>query len=245
MSARWAVFSAIGLASLTLLGCQQKATSPEIQSTSGRETIKAYAAYGRGECDLVAMMSDPDRLATWAATEPHYAMVLVRAFCSEIAGDLDAARDDYRAIVAEGPDSFAAQDAQERLRILDRLSKEPEYAAWIQDAPERVDPSAATRTPIDRVPATYPPIVRAAGIAGHAVVEFGVSPLGSTQEPIIVESDPPFLFDGSSLRAVRQWQFMRDRQADADARQVIRIVFETVDGGPASAEGENSEQAQQ
>jgi TonB family protein len=65
-------------------------------------------------------------------------------------------------------------------------------------------------------------VPRAAGIEGYALVEFGVTPRGQTTNPVVVESEPRFLFDGTSIRAVREWQYARSQDSD---RQVIKLLF--------------------
>ena len=122
--------------------------------------------------------------------------------------------------------SFAAEDARERLRVLKIEEQDPSYARWMRDARDRADPRKATRKPIDRIPAQYPPLAKSTGIEGYAIIEFGVTPRGETEEPLIVESSPPFLFEGTSLRAVREWRFMREPGAAATSRQLIRIRFQ-------------------
>ncbi|MAG33298.1 MAG: hypothetical protein CL908_20675 [Deltaproteobacteria bacterium] len=215
------------LAQLTLLlaACQQNTPVPA-DLPSAQQTNDAFAAYERGDCRTVDRLTDRDVLATWEPSELKHTMVLIRSFCLEIDGDLDAARESYRRLIREAPASFAAEDSRERLRILEITGEDPSYAQWVRDAPLRANRLGAPRTPIERTTAQFPPAAWAAGVNGYTIVEFGVTPSGATQEPIIVESVPPFLFDGTSLRAVRQWQFMRDPEADADQRQAIRIVFE-------------------
>jgi TonB family protein len=57
------------------------------------------------------------------------------------------------------------------------------------------------------------------------VVEFGVLPDGQTDAVIVVDAEPPLLFEGTALRAVRKWRYEKDPKAAEAQRQVVRIVF--------------------
>jgi len=211
-----------------LLGCPKPPPTPE-QLESMQTVSDAYYAYEKGDCKTVLRLTDPEGLESWEYSEMRYSMLLLNGFCLEIGGEPDQARTVYEGIMAIAPRSFAGRDAEERIRIMRIEELDPEHARWIHEASERADPNVETRIPIDRIPAQYPPLARSTGVEGYAVVEFGVSPRGETEEPVIVESKPPHLFDGASLRAVREWQFSRKPGADADHRQLIRIVFKRED----------------
>lgn len=61
--------------------------------------------------------------------------------------------------------------------------------------------------PIVRVPPQYP--VRAAerGIEGWVLIEFTVTETGSVIEPVVIDADPPSMFNRAALRAVVKWKY--------------------------------------
>jgi TonB family protein len=226
-----------------LVACQEKVLTPtEVQAVQTANS--AYKAYERGDCTAVRKLTDPDILEVWEFNEKRHSMLLLQGFCREIEGDISGARDIYRELVLEAPTSFAADDAAERTRILMLIEQDPDYAKWTNDARERIDPKKRKRTPIDRIPVEFPPLAKATGVGGYAIVEFGITQRGNTEDPIIVESKPPFLFDGASLRAVRRWQYMRESSADGrDDRELIRLLF-TSDGSHDSVDSVNDDSAE-
>ena len=214
----------IALGSFLAAACQPKALTPTELETV-KSSSDAYLAYERNDCQTVLNLTDPDRLELWAVNEMRHSMLLIHGFCLERAGDTEEAEDIYRQLVLEAPNSFAAEDAAERIRVLKVIEQDPGYADWIRTARERIDSEKSTRTPTDRVPAEYPPLAIATGIHGYAVVEFGITRRGNTENPIVVEGIPPLLFDGAALRAVRRWQYTSKSSTSPDDRQLIRIRF--------------------
>jgi TonB family protein len=95
----------------------------------------------------------------------------------------------------------------------------------VEESIETARPSKTTRAPLSRIPVEFPPAAYAAGIEGFAVVQFGVTPGGETEDLLIVASEPPLIFDGATLRAVREWLFVEAADAAEQSRQVIRILF--------------------
>lgn len=188
---------------------------------------EAYAAYQHADCETVYGLSQPDQLDAMQATEVRYGLRVVRGFCQEIDGDFAAARETYRRSIQEEAVSFASEDARERLRILDLMTNDPDYARRIERAKAGPHTAAETREPMAREPAVYPPLARASGVEGFVVIEYRITNDGHTSDAIVVDSEPPFLFDGSGLRAVRNWTYRPKQAANADDRHVIRIVFKT------------------
>ena len=209
---------------LALAACQTEILPPqELQAVE--TATSAYHAYERSDCATVEKLTDEDALDVWEFNEMRHSMKLLYGFCREIDGDVEAAQAIYRKLVLEAPASFAANDAAERIRVLKIEANDPSYALWAESARDRVDLSKLNRTPIDRVPVQFPPLAKATGIKGYAIVEFGVSKRGATENPVVVDSSPPLLFDGASVRAVRRWQYMRETQVDPNSRQLIRLLF--------------------
>ncbi|MEZ4332671.1 MAG: energy transducer TonB [Myxococcota bacterium] len=188
----------------------------------------AYIAYQHADCETVYRLTQPQQLDAMQATELRYALRLVRGFCQELDGDQPTARLSYRQVIREAPPgSFAAADADERLRALDRLADDPEFARRLEQTALRPPVLPTPREASERSEALYPPLARAAGVEGFAVVEFGIRRNGQTTDPVVVDSEPPFVFEGTALRAVRSWRYRSKRQADPDERHMIRIVFQT------------------
>ena len=53
----------------------------------------------------------------------------------------------------------------------------------------------------------YPAAAKAAGVEGHAVVEYRVDVEGRVRDPRIVESVPEGVFDAAALAAIRSWRY--------------------------------------
>lgn len=214
----------LGLSTMLLASCQPKVMMPtEIESA--QTANDAYLAYERGDCNTVRQLTDPDSLEAWPFNEMRHSMLLLRGFCLEIGDDVDGARETYHELILEAPNSFASDDAAERIRVLKLIEDDPNFVDWTRAAKDRAKADAPQRTPIDRVPVEFPPLAKATGIDGYAVIEYGITGRGDIDNPVVVESNPPFLFDGVSLRAVRRWQYARSRSAGAISRHLIRIVF--------------------
>ena len=227
---RWIAITMVALTAATLSACQEKSLTPSELDTV-QASSETYRAYERGDCEAVLKLADPERLKVWAFNEMRHSTLLLRGFCLETEGDISGAQKIYRSLVVESPGSFAADDAAERNRILKLAEDDPEYAERAKGSGSREHIGKPGRTPIDRVPVEFPPLAKAVGIGGYAVVEYGVTRHGETEDPIVVDSKPPLLFDGAALRAVRRWQFMRSTSSADTDRQLIRILFKR-DGSP-------------
>jgi len=203
-----------------LSGCQTKPVTPV--------PTAPFLAYERGDCATVNRWTSPVSLGSMEAGEAQHSLLLIHGFCQELAGDRSGATETYQGLVQDAPLSFAADDARERLRILRLVERDPDYQAWVAAARERAASGSSARAPVDRTAVDFPPLAEQAGIEGFAVVEFGVTPLGETDSPVVVDSHPPLLFDGAALRAVREWRYTKDSDSSKSQRQAIRIVFQPV-----------------
>jgi TonB family protein len=218
--------------SFLALGCQLAGTSGTRSASDSRgddanvtSTAEAYRAYERGDCDAVSSSAKTTGVEGWNPNEARHSFQLIKGFCQELALDSRAARETYRLILREAPLSFASDDARERLRILRLSENDPDYYAWTMTARKRGASGSTPREAVERVPASFPPMAHRAGIGGYAVVEFGVTPRGDTDAPVVVDSNPPLLFDGVSVRAVREWRYAWKRDGAETQRQAIRLVF--------------------
>ena len=62
-------------------------------------------------------------------------------------------------------------------------------------------------TPLVRIPPEYPMSARAKGIQGYVILRFTVTETGSVENPEILRSDPPGVFDRAASRAVLRWKY--------------------------------------
>jgi TonB family protein len=221
---------------VSLLSACQTAEPTPTELEGARTASDAYLAYARGDCVTARTLSDPETLELWPFNEMRHSMLLIQGFCREQDGEVEGARDIYRSLVLEAPTSFAADDAAERTRVLKLMEQDPEFAERIRRAKDHVDPDKPRRTPIDRVPVEFPPLAKATRVDGYVVVEFAITQRGTTEDPFVVDSRPPYLFDGAALRAVRQWQYMREGSDDDDNQQLIRILFKQDDSEEAGSD---------
>jgi len=209
---------------LSLAACQQtRLADTELQAV--QTASDADLADERGDGGTVERLTGEEQLRAWRKTELRYSLALAKGFCLERDGDLTGAIEIYEMLEEKAPNTFARADAVERLRTLRALHEDPDYRRWVEDTIANAKPNGSSRMPVSRIPAECPPAARAAGIEGFTVVEFSVTADGETQDPLVVASNPPLLFDGASLRAVRQWQFMQESETPESPRQVIRILF--------------------
>lgn len=74
----------------------------------------------------------------------------------------------------------------------------------------------------------YPAAARAHGIEGRVAVRYDVTATGAVANAVVVESEPPGVFDDAALDAVRSWRFRpmvdRGEVVPAPAR-ISELVF--------------------
>ena len=86
----------------------------------------------------------------------------------------------------------------------------------------------AERVPIVRDQPQYPMRAADRGLEGWVNVEFTITTNGSVRDPVVVDSQPPRVFDRAAVRAVKKWKF-RPEIVDAVAIEVknrTKLVFE-------------------
>jgi len=91
--------------------------------------------------------------------------------------------------------------------------------------------------PIVKVAPVYPKRAMTRKIEGHVLLEFTVTEEGAVSDPVVVEADPPGVFDESALTAVRKFRYkpaVVDGKAVERAGVRNRIVFE-ISNRPATA----------
>lgn len=61
--------------------------------------------------------------------------------------------------------------------------------------------------PIVKVQPIYPRRALSRGIEGYVILEFTVTRTGAVKDPVIIESDPPNVFDDEAIRAVLKFKY--------------------------------------
>jgi protein TonB len=61
--------------------------------------------------------------------------------------------------------------------------------------------------PLVRVDPEYPPRAKQQGIEGWVDLEFTITSVGTVQDPVVIGSNPSFVFDRAAIQAVRKWRY--------------------------------------
>ena len=91
--------------------------------------------------------------------------------------------------------------------------------------------------PIFQVPPQYPRRAAERGIEGCVLLEYTVTPLGAVSEPVVLQANPPGIFDRAATRAALRYKYkplIRDGVAVAveGVRQRITFILEGEGKGP-------------
>ncbi len=85
-------------------------------------------------------------------------------------------------------------------------------------------------TPILRVPPIYPRRALRSGIEGVVTVEFTIAVDGSVKDAVVVEAEPPEIFESAVLTAITQWRYnpdiMNGKPVEKRARQDIKFKLQ-------------------
>lgn len=73
--------------------------------------------------------------------------------------------------------------------------------------------------PIVKVQPQYPRRALSRGIEGYVIVEFTVTANGSVRDPVVIESDPPNIFDRAAMKAASKFKY-KPRVIDGEAVEV-------------------------
>jgi TonB family protein len=229
---------------VAILACASAPTRPRrVHPEPLQSTVDAYVAYAERDCEaaratLGPILETEDSPPDAGTAEIAASGRLLMAFCAEQSGHPDEAMQIYQTLMREAPMSSAASDARERLRAMRAEPSGQALATRVEEARERALRGSSNRSPIERRPAEFPPLPHAAELSGYVVVEFSITPSGETLDPVVVASDPPLLFDGAALRAVRTWRYAVDTDGSESPRQAIRLVFRSTE---PVGEGERAE----
>ncbi len=191
---------------------------------SDSEVVRGYRLFGWGDCDAVRAQADAMDYSAGAEREPFFQ--LLKAYCLELDGDTAAAKVLYSSIIERVPRTTQAFEAALRLRELERLEHlgREELNQQVKRAWKSPRYEHAVR-PIQRIEPKYPSAVFAAGIEGWVLVDFEISGEGAVVDPMVLDSDPPFVFDGAALAATRHWVYEPSEKADP-IRATVRLNFD-------------------
>ncbi|MEA5446741.1 energy transducer TonB [Gammaproteobacteria bacterium AB-CW1] len=85
-------------------------------------------------------------------------------------------------------------------------------------------------SPVVRIEPQWPRRAVLDGIEGWVKIQFTVGPDGSVEQPRVIESHPPRLFDQQAMRAIQRWRFrprmVDGRPVEQTATQVIEFRLE-------------------
>lgn len=87
--------------------------------------------------------------------------------------------------------------------------------------------------PLVRVDPEYPPRAKQQGVEGWVDLEFSITPVGTVQDPVVIGSNPAFVFDRAAIQAVRRWRYNPKTEngvAVARTGVQVRIRFEISKG---------------
>ncbi|MCY3620940.1 MAG: M56 family metallopeptidase [Gammaproteobacteria bacterium] len=89
-----------------------------------------------------------------------------------------------------------------------------------------------TLLPVVKVAPIYPPDALEADIAGSVLLEFSVTALGAVLDPVVVEAEPPGVFDQAALDALSKFKY-RPKVVDGEPVETTgvrnRFIFEITD----------------
>ncbi|MGH1374175.1 MAG: energy transducer TonB [Cellvibrionaceae bacterium] len=72
---------------------------------------------------------------------------------------------------------------------------------------------------------TYPSRALTRGIEGYVDVQFEVTAMGSTQQVVVLRSDPEGVFERAAMRAVKRWKYLPDEERTQAETLQERIRF--------------------
>ncbi|MDE0190261.1 MAG: M56 family metallopeptidase [Gammaproteobacteria bacterium] len=76
--------------------------------------------------------------------------------------------------------------------------------------------------PIIKVAPTYPPHAIEGNVAGTVLLEFSISALGAVRDPVVLEAEPPGVFDQAALDAVGKFKY-KPKVIDGEPVEITRV----------------------
>ncbi|MBI3180336.1 MAG: energy transducer TonB [Deltaproteobacteria bacterium] len=89
-------------------------------------------------------------------------------------------------------------------------------------------PADTGMAPLVRVEPIYPPHAARNLLEGWVVVQFTITPSGAVSDPEVISADPPGVFDGAALQAVRKWRYkprVEEGQPVATSGVQVKLTF--------------------
>ena len=78
--------------------------------------------------------------------------------------------------------------------------------------------------PLVRVDPEYPPRAKQQRLGGWVLVSFTITPVGTTDDIKILDSNPPYVFDRATVEAVRKWRYQpRIENGKPIARKNVQV----------------------
>ena len=219
----------LALSSLALSGFVNVCSSstPTAPASTGIDpaVVDGYRLFANGDCAEVGRKARAPDVSPSDRARGAY-LRLLGAYCVELGGDLRAARELYSSIASDSAPETPGFEAALRLRELARLESTGMTRVRLKELilEERRKSPHEVR-PLHRAEPTYPKTVIEAGIEGFVMVGYGIEGDGTVTDVVVLESDPPFVFDGAALEAVRSWTYERSA-AEAPIRNVVKLQFQ-------------------
>jgi protein TonB len=93
-----------------------------------------------------------------------------------------------------------------------------------------IDPNANFRSdadvqPIVRIPAQYPTRALERGIEGWVLVEFEITEMGTVENPVVIDADPPTIFNRNALKSVLKYKYKPRLEGGKPVRWKAKIVI--------------------
>jgi TonB family protein len=80
--------------------------------------------------------------------------------------------------------------------------------------------------PLVQVPPMYPARAQRLHIGGSVIVEFTINEVGRVENPSIVKSEPPKIFDQSAIQAILNWRFKPKLEGGKPVSRLARQRFD-------------------
>ena len=104
----------------------------------------------------------------------------------------------------------SAEPAEPGLSAESALPELPAETAEPGAQPEPAEPPPVANAdilPLVTIPPEYPPRALSRGVEGWVRVEFTISIYGTVKDAVVVDSEPPGVFDDSALQAISRWRY--------------------------------------
>lgn len=225
---------AIGVSAAELTGAQREAASRPVVAETKQEgprlarLVQERIADGQlleppGDSAVFHLNAlrtlDPSSEAVASSERALSAKLLARGRSALAGGKLDEARASATAARQLGvsPDAVAV------------LERDIAAATGSGGATEPKDPVRLKRTRY--VTPVYPKEALEQGLRGEVRVRVTVDAEGKVSDAVVLESNPPNVFDAAAVAAARKWRFKRiaEKDSGADVVAVGKIVFEPED----------------